>query len=288
MSASFVGDNNSNHVDRSTPLVPESPLSFPDICARIHDRISTFLTEETNEQNLRSVQEQTRISLGVISEALDRYRYILTSHAVGLSYQHGIFIFLNGLINGYSLPEISLSYNGGKDCLVLLILYLSVLHSKGLTRSTTNNVSSAHHEPIQCVYIQAPHPFTEVETFVTSSVATYSLSLDSYAKPMKAAFANYLHDKPSVKAIFVGTRRTDPHGTDLTYFDPTDHGWPEFMRIHPVIEWHYVDIWTVSQNSLSYPKYKYTAIEIVSMILLLIARSNVVHSPPQNPVLCLI
>ena len=76
MSASFVGDNNSNHVDRSTPLVPESPLSFPDICARIHDRISTFLTEETNEQNLRSVQEQTRISLGVISEALDRYRYI--------------------------------------------------------------------------------------------------------------------------------------------------------------------------------------------------------------------
>lgn len=216
MSASFVENNNSNYVDRSTPLVPESPLSFPDICARIHDRISTFLIEETNEQNLRSVQEQTRISLGVISEALDRY----------------------------SLPEISLSYNGGKDCLVLLILYLSVLHSKGLTRSTTNNVSSAHHEPIQCVYIQAPHPFTEVETFVTSSVATYSLSLDSYAKPMKAAFANYLHDKPSVKAIFVGTRRTDPHGTDLTHFDPTDHGWPEFMRIHPVIEWHYVDIWT--------------------------------------------
>lgn len=79
MSASFVENNNSNHVDRSTPLIPELPLSFSDICARIHDRISTFLIEETNEQNLRSVQEQTRISLGVISEALDRYRYILTS-----------------------------------------------------------------------------------------------------------------------------------------------------------------------------------------------------------------
>ena len=77
MSASFVRDN-SNRVDRSTPLVPESPLSFPDICARIHDRISTFLTEETNEQILRNVQEQTRISLRVISDALDRYRYILT------------------------------------------------------------------------------------------------------------------------------------------------------------------------------------------------------------------
>lgn len=99
---------------------------------------------------------------------------------------------------------------------------------------------------MQCVYIQAAHPFPEVENFVISSVRTYSLSLVEYAKPMKAAFADYLHDTPSVKAIFVGTRRTDPHGEHLTHFDPTDHGWPKFMRIHPVIDWHYVDIWTVS------------------------------------------
>lgn len=62
---------------------------------------------------------------------------------------------------------------------------------------------------------------------------------------MKAAFTEYLQDFPKVKAIFVGTRRTDPHGAELTHFDPTDHGWPEFMRIHPVIDWHYVEIWTV-------------------------------------------
>lgn len=66
-----------------------------------------------------------------------------------------------------------------------------------------------------------------------------------YAKPMKAAFADYLRDAPSVKAILVGTRRTDPHGEHLKHFDPTDSGWPAFVRIHPVIDWHYVDIWTV-------------------------------------------
>lgn len=62
---------------------------------------------------------------------------------------------------------------------------------------------------------------------------------------MKDAFRDYLADYPEVKAIFVGTRRTDPNGQELTHFDRTDHGWPDFMRIHPVIDWHYVEIWTV-------------------------------------------
>jgi FAD synthetase len=61
---------------------------------------------------------------------------------------------------------------------------------------------------------------------------------------MKVAFADYLKDTPSVKAILVGTRRTDPHGKHLKHFDPTDSGWPAFVRVHPVIDWHYVDIWT--------------------------------------------
>lgn len=48
-----------------------------------------------------------------------------------------------------------------------------------------------------------------------------------------------------MKAILVGTRRTDPHGGNLTHFDETDRGWPSFMRVHPVIDWHYAEIWTV-------------------------------------------
>ena len=41
----------------------------------------------------------------------------------------------------------------------------------------------------------------------------------------------------------MGTRRTDPHGSRLTHFDPTDHNWPPFMRVHPVIDWHLSEIW---------------------------------------------
>ncbi|KAI4169594.1 MAG: hypothetical protein LQ346_008953, partial [Caloplaca aetnensis] len=64
---------------------------------------------------------------------------------------------------------------------------------------------------------------------------------------MKEAFASYLAKHTEVEAIFVGTRRTDPHGGRLSKdgFDVTDGGWPRFMRVHPVIEWHYAEVWAV-------------------------------------------
>jgi FAD synthetase len=91
------------------------------------------------------------------------------------------------------------------------------------------------------------HPFQEVEDFVCSTQKTYSLAVTRYATGMKSAFEQYLKEFPKVKAVFVGTRRTDPHGANLGHFDKTDGGWPQFMRIHPVIDWHYQDIWTVKQ-----------------------------------------
>lgn len=198
----------------SEPLVSDTPLPFHDLCKKIHDRIVAFLDAEDVSDRVKSVQAQTRISLDVIGKALEQY----------------------------SLPELSLAYNGGKDCLVLLILYLCALHKRGLTN--TSSPSASIETAVQCVYIQDAHPFREVEEFVATSIKIYSLSLLEYAKPMKAAFADYLRDTPSVKAILVGTRRTDPHGEHLKHFDPTDSGWPAFVRVHPVIDWHYVDIWT--------------------------------------------
>lgn len=63
---------------------------------------------------------------------------------------------------------------------------------------------------------------------------------------MREALEAYLKERPRLKAVFVGTRRTDPHGAKLTHFDETDEGWPAFVRVHPVIDWHYAEIWAVS------------------------------------------
>jgi len=59
---------------------------------------------------------------------------------------------------------------------------------------------------------------------------------------MRPALEAYLEKTP-VKAIFMGTRRTDPHGESLTSFDFTDPGWPQFMRVNVMLSWSYVEIW---------------------------------------------
>lgn len=67
--------------------------------------------------------------------------------------------------------------------------------------------------------------------------------MDPPSTTLKSTFEDYLARNPRVKAIFVGTRRTDPHGGKLKDFDRTDRGWPDFMRINPVLDWHYAEIW---------------------------------------------
>lgn len=168
-----------------------------------------------------------------------------------------------------SLNDLALSYNGGKDCLVLLILYLAALPSyftSNAPSSSANHVSSINSHPplhefttlppkfpssLPAVYIEAPHPFPDVDAFVENTSKAYHLSLIRHegAQGMRTAFASYLAQTPQIHAIFVGTRRSDPHGANLEAFQATDRGWPAFMRVHPVLEWRYEDVWTVSWPS---------------------------------------
>jgi FAD synthetase len=154
-----------------------------------------------------------------------------------------------------SLEEVSFSYNGGKDCLVLLILLLAGLSIHHSLPANMQNKNKTLPAKLPSVYIISSHPFAEVDEFVNSSSEHYHLSLSRYAMPMKQAFAKYLEDNKHIKAILVGTRRTDPHGGLLTHFDMTDGGWPRFMRVHPVIDWHYREIWGVCCLLFSLPSF---------------------------------
>lgn len=84
-----------------------------------------------------------------------------------------------------------------------------------------------------------------MEDFVSTSTEQYHLDLVRYGLPMRRALEAYLLDRPSVRAIFMGTRRTDPHSEFLAHFSPTDADWPQFMRVNPLIDWHYAEIWAV-------------------------------------------
>lgn len=132
--------------------------------------------------------------------------------------------------------EIAISYNGGKDCLVLLALLVAFLQNR-------SDLYATGKRRIKSVYVSIKDPFLEVDHFVASSAEEYGLDVVKIQKPMKEAFGEYLVEHPTVRAILVGTRRNDPHGSELSYFDVTDQGWPKFMRIHPIINWEYAEVW---------------------------------------------
>ncbi|KAI0109500.1 phosphoadenosine phosphosulfate reductase [Nemania sp. FL0031] len=225
--------------DRSTPAAYQtvnghpakveaarsSPRSLYDVCLEIRKKVDRFLAQDATTNLLQNVQARVREAIGVVDEAFQRYEP----------------------------REISISYNGGKDCLVLLIIILACLAHRPpkLNKNEPSKPPSGPSdsmrfpEKFQAVYIVSPHPFSEIDDFVISSSAEYQLDVTRYELGMKKGLEVYLADHPDIKAIFVGTRRTDPHGEKLTHFDPTDGGWPDFMRVHPVIDWHYAEIWAV-------------------------------------------
>ncbi|KAI0016863.1 adenine nucleotide alpha hydrolases-like protein [Xylariomycetidae sp. FL0641] len=180
------------------------------LCHELKAKVDGLLARDTAaDPVLRAVQEQVRVANGVIEDALRRYR-----------------------------PEqLALSYNGGKDCLVLLILILAAFGS--------HFDPSSFPPALQALYIRPAKPFAEVDAFVAASARAYHLDLATSSNAgMRAALTAYLREsRPQVQAVFVGTRRTDPHGATLGFFDPTDPGWPACMRVHPVIDWHYREVW---------------------------------------------
>ena len=41
----------------------------------------------------------------------------------------------------------------------------------------------------------------------------------------------------------MGNRKTDPWSSNLTPISKSSEGWPDFMRVFPILDWNYDDVW---------------------------------------------
>lgn len=181
------------------------------------------------------------------------------------------------VLNHWNLEQLSISYNGGKDCLVQLIIYLAAIYQfvevegKGSEREP-------HTIHVNAVYVHTENEFEDQLRFLEKSVLQYGLDftavyttidandydssqiltgkanelskgkitcLFSPTPTLPCGFLTYLKSNESVEAIVVGIRRTDPYGASLKLEQRTDthRGWPDFMRINPILGWHTSDVW---------------------------------------------
>lgn len=64
---------------------------------------------------------------------------------------------------------------------------------------------------------------------------------------IKDQLAQMKQQHPSIKAVIMGTRSTDPHG-DMDLFQMTDGDWPELMRVNPILNFSYNDVWELLRS----------------------------------------
>lgn len=137
-------------------------------------------------------------------------------------------------IQRYPADELCIGFNGGKDCTALLHLYCSIIHKFCPERKHT----------LKAVYIKDEHSFDEVDQFMTDSVERYNLKMITLTGRMKAALWKLKEEHPTVKAVIMGTRRTDPYSSNYKEFSPTDKDWPPLMRVNPILDWSYHEVWS--------------------------------------------
>ena len=98
---------------------------------------------------------------------------------------------------------------------------------------------------LMALYIKRPNDFEEAIQFIEESKTRYNLNVITICHAdLKVAlqeFKNTLHGS-RVLYMFMGSRNTDPYSQD-TVVKMTDKGWPEFLRVCPLLHWTYSDVW---------------------------------------------
>lgn len=199
--------------------------------------------ESTSWSSLRAATEYLleRLPAGSVHgvspapmEALRQYADTAPDAAFRKALQDAIQV-LEECCDRYTPDQVVLCFNGGKDATVLLHLACAVIRHRYPDRAD---------RPLHAFWVHSADPFPEVRDFVSRMVREYNLDVQELPGPIKTGLAAYLKEAPQIQAALIGVRRTDPYSASLSAFQVTDEGWPPVMRVSPILDWRYADVWT--------------------------------------------
>ncbi len=141
---------------------------------------------------------------------------------------------LRGVEQSGGFEYVAISFNGGKDCTVLLDLFRKAASSSGYTGK------------LKAAYVQSRDPFEEMDTFIHYILGQPDyrcFQLFDYKDcGLKEGFEKFISET-DVNGVLVGVRNTDPWASGVEEIAETDNGWPKFLRIHPILNWTYSEVW---------------------------------------------
>lgn len=152
--------------------------------------------------------------------------------------KHSISVIEKCLRDRSNNNQTCISFNGGKDCCVVLYLFYACALRMG------------YKFPINVLIINIKHSFPEMDFFIDSQIKSfYKQSLnyiifDDTSKSLKECLCDLKESNKEIDSILMGTRRTDSsYFKTMQEFAPTDKDWPEYVRVNPILDWSYSEIW---------------------------------------------
>ncbi|XP_059646819.1 uncharacterized protein LOC132293380 isoform X2 [Cornus florida] len=158
-------------------------------------------------------------------------------------YKNAIYVIQRALAL-YSIEEVAFSFNGGKDSTVLLHLLRAgyALHKREQSHSNGDLTDREFTFPIRTIYFESPSAFPEINSFTYETSSTYHMQMDIIRQDFKSGLEALLRTQP-IRVIFLGVRIGDPTAVGQEQFSPSSPGWPPFMRVNPILDWSYRDVW---------------------------------------------
>lgn len=144
-----------------------SPINYdPFPAVKAYEKIKTF-SNDTEDQELRDVINK---SVEIVEECFTKYK-----------------------------PEnVSVCFNGGKDCVVMLHI-IHAVHQRLFPD-----------KKLKSFYVSEKKTFREVDDFIERAIQMYGLVTRTYEEPMKTALGRMLEDDTAVEATMLGVRVGDP------------------------------------------------------------------------------